>query len=132
MNYTSASQWTVWHMQSFYHAIWYVSSICIFLNLVSLSHLQIFLSTRWAILLNLHAEMFRTNTYPTFCVWISQLFAFYKHSAHEFLDVFVASKRKNYTNPKLIFLNMFTTEIASLINFAIGSISYLVWLVEGK
>ncbi|KAM3231150.1 hypothetical protein ACQJBY_061358 [Aegilops geniculata] len=30
-----------------------------------LDDLQIFLSTRWAILLNLHAEMFRTNTYPT-------------------------------------------------------------------
>ena len=26
--------------------------------------LQIFLSTRWAILLNLHVEMFRVNKYP--------------------------------------------------------------------
>lgn len=30
-----------------------------------MSFLQIFLSTRWAILLNLHVEMFRVNKYPT-------------------------------------------------------------------
>lgn len=36
--------------------MWSLNSCCLLV--------QIFLSTRWAILLNLHAEMFRTNTYP--------------------------------------------------------------------
>ncbi|KAJ4842204.1 hypothetical protein Tsubulata_005850 [Turnera subulata] len=35
-----------------------------------LDDLQIFLSTRWAILLNLHAEMFRVNKYPDKIVFV--------------------------------------------------------------
>ncbi|KAM3315906.1 hypothetical protein ACQJBY_034185 [Aegilops geniculata] len=45
-----------------------------------LDDLQIFLSTRWAILLNLHAEMFRTNTYPTI------LFSFLDMTVYDSLD----------------------------------------------
>lgn len=36
------------------------------LQLSSYYLLQIFLSTRWAILLNLHVEMFRVNKYPVY------------------------------------------------------------------
>jgi cytoplasmic FMR1 interacting protein len=36
-----------------------------------LDDLQIFLSTRWAILLNLHVEMFRVNKYPFFQTFIT-------------------------------------------------------------
>lgn len=35
---------------------------------IVLLYLQIFLSTRWAILLNLHVEMFRVNKYPLYVV----------------------------------------------------------------
>lgn len=35
--------------------------------------MQIFLSTRWAILLNLHVEMFRVNKYPFFQTFITIL-----------------------------------------------------------
>lgn len=64
----------------------YTIYICIFFNLISCTHLQIFLSTRWAILLNLHAEMFRTNTYPAFCVWYHNCLPFI-NILHEFFQM---------------------------------------------
>ncbi|VAI09806.1 unnamed protein product [Triticum turgidum subsp. durum] len=59
-----------------------------------LDDLQIFLSTRWAILLNLHAEMFRTNTYPTILLSFLDIHMYYdsldsKNSVEDILQVLI-------------------------------------------
>lgn len=51
----------------FYIHNWYCAILLVdWLQLSSHYLLQIFLSTRWAILLNLHVEMFRVNKYPVY------------------------------------------------------------------